>query len=84
MLQTSLSGDARISVICTLNPDVSAVAEWMSTLTFAQHFKNLPQDINHLKNGLVKKQKKAEAPQKTNRLSARGVTLHVIIRSIDS
>ena len=41
MLQPSLSGDARISVICTLNPDVSAVAESMSTLLFAQRIKKV-------------------------------------------
>jgi centromeric protein E len=41
MLQPSLSGDARISVICTLNPDVNAVAESMSTLLFAQRIKKV-------------------------------------------
>lgn len=41
MLQPSLSGDARISVICTLNPDVSAVGESMSTLLFAQRIKKV-------------------------------------------
>ena len=41
MLQPSLSGDARISVICTLNPDVRAVAESTSTLLFAKHIKNV-------------------------------------------
>jgi centromeric protein E len=41
MLQPSLSGDARISVICTLNPDVSAVAESTSTLLFAQRIKKV-------------------------------------------
>jgi centromeric protein E len=41
MLQPSLSGDARISVICTLNPDVNAVAESTSTLLFAQRIKKV-------------------------------------------
>jgi centromeric protein E len=41
MLQPSLSGDARISVICTLNPDVGAVAESTSTLLFAQRIKKV-------------------------------------------
>jgi centromeric protein E len=41
MLQPSLSGDARISVICTLNPDVSAVTESTSTLLFAQRIKKV-------------------------------------------
>lgn len=41
MLQPSLSGDARISVICTLNPDPGAVAESTSTLLFAQRVKKV-------------------------------------------
>jgi centromeric protein E len=41
MLQPSLAGNARISVICTLNPDVSAVAESTSTLLFAQRIKRV-------------------------------------------
>jgi centromeric protein E len=41
MLQPSLSGDARISVICTLNPDISGVAESTSTLLFAQRIKKV-------------------------------------------
>ena len=41
MLQPSLSGNARISVICTINPDVSAVAESTSTLLFAQRIKKV-------------------------------------------
>ncbi|KAH9008963.1 kinesin-domain-containing protein [Lactarius pseudohatsudake] len=41
MLQPSLSGDARISVICTLNPDVNAVGESTSTLLFAQRIKKV-------------------------------------------
>jgi centromeric protein E len=41
MLQPSLSGDARISVICTLNPDTSAVPESTNTLLFAQRIKKV-------------------------------------------
>ncbi|KAI0260682.1 P-loop containing nucleoside triphosphate hydrolase protein [Gloeopeniophorella convolvens] len=41
MLQPSLSGDARISVICTLNPDINAVSETTSTLLFAQRIKKV-------------------------------------------
>ena len=36
MLQPSLSGNARISVVCTINPDASAISETMSTLLFAK------------------------------------------------
>ena len=39
MLQPSLSGNARISVICTINPDPGAVSESMSTLQFAKRIK---------------------------------------------
>ncbi|KAF9445112.1 kinesin-like protein [Macrolepiota fuliginosa MF-IS2] len=41
MLQPSLSGNARISVICTINPDTGAVGESMSTLQFAKRIKNV-------------------------------------------
>ena len=41
MLQPSLSGNARISVICTINPGPSAVAESTSTLLFAQRVKRV-------------------------------------------
>ncbi|PPQ68785.1 hypothetical protein CVT25_008863 [Psilocybe cyanescens] len=41
MLQPSLSGNARISVICTINPDAGAVSESMSTLLFAKRIKNV-------------------------------------------
>ena len=41
MLQPSLSGNARISVICTINPDASAVGESTSTLLFAQRIKKV-------------------------------------------
>lgn len=55
MLQPSLSGNARISVICTINPDPSATAESMSTLQFAQRIKKVQvgrklQDIGRLLN----------------------------------
>jgi len=36
LLAPSLSGNARISVICTLNPDPSAISESTSTLLFAK------------------------------------------------
>ena len=41
MLQPSLSGNARISVICTINPDAGAVSESMNTLLFAKRIKNV-------------------------------------------
>ncbi|OSX59774.1 hypothetical protein POSPLADRAFT_1048250 [Postia placenta MAD-698-R-SB12] len=41
MLQPSLSGDARISVICTINPDATATGESTSTLLFAQRIKKV-------------------------------------------
>ncbi|EKM79626.1 hypothetical protein AGABI1DRAFT_74724 [Agaricus bisporus var. burnettii JB137-S8] len=41
MLQPSLSGNARISVVCTLNPDPGAIGESMSTLQFAKRIKNV-------------------------------------------
>ncbi|KZT73855.1 kinesin-domain-containing protein [Daedalea quercina L-15889] len=41
MLQPSLSGNARISVICTINPDTGAIAESTSTLLFAQRIKKV-------------------------------------------
>ena len=44
MLQPSLSGNARISVICTVNPDTNAVTESMSTLLFAQRVKRVRLD----------------------------------------
>ncbi|KZT43759.1 kinesin-domain-containing protein [Sistotremastrum suecicum HHB10207 ss-3] len=51
MLQPSLSGNARISVICTLNPDSSAIAESTSTLLFAQRVKRV--QLNALKKEVV-------------------------------
>ncbi|TFY78613.1 hypothetical protein EWM64_g5400 [Hericium alpestre] len=39
--EPSLSGDARISVIATINPDANAVAESLSTLHFAQRIKKV-------------------------------------------
>ncbi|TDL20830.1 kinesin-domain-containing protein [Rickenella mellea] len=41
MLQPSLSGNARISVICTINPEPGAIAESTSTLLFAQRVKRV-------------------------------------------
>ncbi|KAJ4468831.1 P-loop containing nucleoside triphosphate hydrolase protein [Lentinula aciculospora] len=41
LLQPSLSGNARISVICTINPDPSAIAESTSTLLFAKRVKGV-------------------------------------------
>ncbi|CAE6524083.1 unnamed protein product [Rhizoctonia solani] len=41
LLQPSLSGDARISVICTLNPHSSAIGESTSTLQFAARVKKV-------------------------------------------
>ncbi|KAJ8073923.1 Kinesin-like protein kip2 [Marasmius tenuissimus] len=41
MLQPSLSGNARISVICTINPEAGAVAESTSTLGFAKRVKGV-------------------------------------------
>ncbi|KAF8634129.1 hypothetical protein AX15_001061 [Amanita polypyramis BW_CC] len=41
LLQPSLAGNARISVICTINPDPSAVSESMSTLLFAKRIKTV-------------------------------------------
>ncbi|KAF8157868.1 P-loop containing nucleoside triphosphate hydrolase protein, partial [Crassisporium funariophilum] len=41
LLQPSLAGNARISVVCTINPDVSALAESVSTLGFAKRIKNV-------------------------------------------
>lgn len=41
MLQPSLSGDARISVICTINPSKESLTESTSTLLFAQRIKRV-------------------------------------------
>ena len=41
LLQTSISGSARISVICTINPAHSAVTESQSTLNFAAGIKRV-------------------------------------------
>ena len=41
LLQPSLSGNARISVICTINPDPSAITESTSTLLFAKRIKSV-------------------------------------------
>ncbi|ORY94543.1 kinesin motor domain-domain-containing protein [Syncephalastrum racemosum] len=41
VLQTALSGNARISVICTVNPTTACKDESMNTLRFAQHAKQV-------------------------------------------
>ena len=41
LLQPSLSGDALISVICTVSPSALNVAESLSTLSFAQGLKRV-------------------------------------------
>ena len=41
MLQPSLSGDALISVICTVSPSALNLAESLSTLAFAQGLKRI-------------------------------------------
>ncbi|KAJ7095854.1 kinesin-like protein [Mycena belliarum] len=41
ILQPSLGGNARISVVCTINPDPGAVSESMSTLQFARRIKGV-------------------------------------------
>jgi len=51
MLQPSLSGNARISVICTINPDAGAVSESMSTLLFAKRIKSVQVCRNKLNYG---------------------------------
>ncbi|KAF8877088.1 P-loop containing nucleoside triphosphate hydrolase protein [Infundibulicybe gibba] len=51
MLQPSLAGNARVSVICTINPDAGAVAESTSTLLFARRIKGVK--LNAQKHELV-------------------------------
>ncbi|CAO3642872.1 unnamed protein product [Cunninghamella blakesleeana] len=41
ILQTSLSGNARVAVVCTINPDVGSKEESMNTLRFAQNVKKI-------------------------------------------
>lgn len=41
LLQPSLSGDALISVICTVSPSAINIAESLSTLSFAQGLKRV-------------------------------------------
>ncbi len=41
LLQPSLSGDAKISVICTINPSANSIAESQSTLAFASGIKKV-------------------------------------------
>ena len=90
MLQPSLSGNARISVICTVNPDTNAVTESLSTLLFAQRVKRVRLDakkkevvdtdalLQRYKKEIAElKQKLAEReaePVKSRRLSAREVS----------
>ncbi|KZV88256.1 kinesin-domain-containing protein [Exidia glandulosa HHB12029] len=51
MLQPCLSGNARISVVCTLNPTPNAIPESTSTLLFAQRVKKVA--INATKKEIV-------------------------------
>ena len=41
ILQPSLSGEARVAVICTINPSPTAIQESTSTLKFAQRVKKV-------------------------------------------
>ncbi|KAJ1017750.1 hypothetical protein NDA16_005069 [Ustilago loliicola] len=41
ILQNSLSGNARVAVVCTLNPTPNAVEESLSTLNFAKRIKKV-------------------------------------------
>nr|CDI55023.1 related to Kinesin [Melanopsichium pennsylvanicum 4] len=41
ILQNSLSGNARVAVVCTINPNPSAVDESLSTLNFAKRIKKV-------------------------------------------
>jgi centromeric protein E len=41
ILQPSLSGEARVAVICTINPSPVAIQESTSTLKFAQRVKKV-------------------------------------------
>lgn len=41
MLQPSLAGNARISVVCTISPEAGAVPETTSTLLFARRVKGV-------------------------------------------
>ncbi|KAL1694079.1 P-loop containing nucleoside triphosphate hydrolase protein [Schizophyllum commune] len=61
-LQPCLAGDARISVICTINPDVSAVGESLSTLGFERR-------VQEVKTCLAERER--DALVKNRRLSAR-------------
>lgn len=42
ILQPSLSGNARVSVVCTINPAARCVEDSKSTLKFAQRVKKVP------------------------------------------
>lgn len=47
ILQTSLSGLAKVAVICTISPSVSAIEESINTLKFASRVKRI---TTHAKN----------------------------------
>ncbi|KAL4207679.1 P-loop containing nucleoside triphosphate hydrolase protein [Rhizopus microsporus] len=51
ILQTALSGNARIAVICTINPTFSSKDESMNTLKFAQRAKLIKTDAKMTKIG---------------------------------
>jgi len=44
MLQSSLSGNARVAIVCTMSPSDKAVDESNNTLKFAQRAKNIVVD----------------------------------------
>ena len=44
MLQTSLEGQARVAVICTVSPSEKSLAEGLNTLKFAARAKNIVVD----------------------------------------
>ncbi|KAI9282238.1 kinesin motor domain-containing protein [Sporodiniella umbellata] len=51
ILQAALSGNARISVICTINPTVASKDESLNTLKFAQRTKQVKTDAKMTKIG---------------------------------
>lgn len=51
ILQPSLSGEARVAVICTINPSPVAIQESTSTLKFAQRVKKVT--LNAERNEIV-------------------------------
>ena len=44
MLQTSLEGQARVAVICTVSPSEKSLEEGLNTLKFAARAKNIVVD----------------------------------------